>query len=128
MKRKYFILLLVTIFLFVILRFPYRNFIYSKDIYDFYIASTAPNFLATFFYVFYYKYKNHDHYSTFFLVCVSLTGLFFYEGVIQQLLFFQTFDIYDLIASFLGSVVCFFTCLKIENKKLLEELKFRYPH
>lgn len=126
MKKKYFLLILISILMFILLRIPYRNFIYLNEIFDFYIADTSPNFMAIFLYVFFYKWKYRDQFSTLYLISVSFGASIFYEVVIQQILTLQTFDKLDIVASFFGSVLCFFICLKIENKNIKEELKFKF--
>ncbi|MFC0264612.1 hypothetical protein [Fontibacter flavus] len=122
MKKNYLSLFLLSILIFVLFRFPYRTFIYSEGIFDFYVADTSPNFLSVFVYVFYHKWRFANHRSSIFLILSILLGLIFYEIVFQRFISIQTFDFKDLIASFLGSVICFFVCLKFENRKFKDEV------
>jgi hypothetical protein len=126
MKIKYFILFLFSVILFILLRFPYRNYIYSNGFFDCYIADTFPNLIFTFIYVFYHKWRHPNKESSLFLILGALGGLIFYEVVIQPLISIQTFDKKDIVASALGSIICSVICMKVEGQKLCDFLKLKY--
>jgi putative effector of murein hydrolase len=123
MKKKYFILFLFSVVLFVLLRFPYRHYIYSNEVFDYYIADTSPNFIVLLIYVFYYKWRSSIKESSLFLILGGLIGLIFYEVIIQPLTSIQRLDEKDIIASILGSIICSIICIKVEDQKLLDFLK-----
>ena len=110
------------------MRFPYREFIYSNKIFDFYIADTSPNFFVIFIYVFFYKWRNPEKQTSFFLILGALGGSILYEFVIQPLTSIQTVDNKDIIASIFGSIICAIISMKIEKQNLVEFLNFKIPH
>lgn len=126
MKKKYFLLFLFSVVLFILLRFPYREYIYSLGFFDYYIADTSPNFIAIFIYVFYYRWRSSIKESSLFLILGGLGGLIFYEVIIQPLTLIQTFDERDIIASVFGSITCSIICMKVDDQKLLDFLKLKY--
>jgi len=101
---------------------PYRNYIYSNNINDFYIADTAPNFIAVFLFIFFKKWQNKNFtiFKTNFtanvvLAASSFLGMLFYELFIQKYFAYAVVDINDIYASLLASVIGFFIIQKIDN-------------
>lgn len=124
-KKVYFRPLVIVIILFLILRFPYRNYIYNNQIFDFYIADTSPNFLAIFMCVFFER-MTSKHNDGLLMICLIILGaILTYEIIIQPYLFAQTYDSKDIIASFLSLPICFFICKKIENLDMTDALAFK---
>lgn len=116
-KSKYFYLSIISSILFIFFRFFYRNYIYSHNIFDFYIADTAPNIFPVFMYVFYKKHKEPS--INVYLLCLgAFLGLTFYELFIQKHIYNATLDINDIIASLLASLVALLICNKIDYEYL----------
>lgn len=126
MQKKYLLLFLLSAVLFLLLRFPYREFVYSHQVFDYYIADTSPNLFALLLYVFYHKWRHPNKESSLFLILGALGGLIFYEVVIQPMILIQTFDEKDIVASALGSIICSVICMKVEDQKLGDFLKLKY--
>ena len=114
--KKYFILFIITLFVFVFFRLPYRNYIYSNNIFDFFIADTAPNFIAVFLFVFFKKSQNKTH-NNLALCFFTFLGLVVYEYYIQIHLYKgAAIDIFDAISSLIAAVIVYFICEKMDNK------------
>ncbi len=106
--------------LFFCFRIVYRPFIYSNNLFDFYIADTAPNFFPVLAFVFFKKYKDVSI-NTYLASLGALIGLIIYEFFIQQYIYNSTFDWNDIIASLLASVLAITICFLIENKNKTRE-------
>ncbi|MCL7752476.1 hypothetical protein [Polaribacter sp. Z022] len=118
MKKKYFILFLIAIALFLFFRLPYRNYIYSNNFFDFYIADTSPNFFTVFLFVFLKKSQKKNH-KNLQLCFFTFFGLILYEFFIQTKIYRgATIDNLDVIASLIAAVLCYFVCEKIDRKLL----------
>jgi len=123
MKNKIYLKpLLITVVLFLLFRLPYRSYIYTNHIYDFYIADTAPNFFAVFLFVFLKKWQNTDsklfknNYTlNIVLIIASFLSMVFYELFIQKYFTNAIIDIKDIYASLFASVVAFVVIQKMDN-------------
>jgi len=114
--RKYYtVLFIISFILFLFFRLPYRNFIYSKHLFDFYIADTAPNFFVIFLFVFLKKINNDAKISNFHLVLFSFIGIVIYEVFIQSYFKYATIDYKDILASLLASLIVFFIIKHKDN-------------
>ena len=113
-KNKYLISLLISILLFIILRLPYRDYIYNNNLYDFHIADTAPNFFAILMFIFLNKWENNNN-SNIKLAISSFFGLTIYEFFIQQHIYNATIDYLDVLASFVAAILAYFICQKINR-------------
>jgi hypothetical protein len=126
MKRKIYIIpLLLTGVLFLVLRFPYRDYIYRNEISDFNIADTSPNFLSAFLIIFLERLFSKYNDGLLFVCTYAFLSLIIYEVALQPFLFAQTFDIYDIFASGLGTFICFWICVKLENLNIREAMNMK---
>lgn len=115
-KRKIYIIpLLITSLIFLILRLPYRDYIYEHGIFDYYIADTAPNFLAALLFIFMERLTSKYEDGLLFIALVALSGLIGYEVLIQPYLSPQSFDVKDIIASIIGTIIGFLIAMRLEN-------------
>ena len=114
-QKNYILLLIVSIIIFIIFRFPYREFIYENNIYDLYIADVAPNFWAVPMYFFFKKsFKKSP--SNIRLALGSLLGLVVYEIWIQKYIYNAIFDYRDIIASLVAAILTYFLCEYLDKK------------
>jgi len=114
-RNPYLLATILSVLIFFIFRIPYRNYIYLNKINDFYIADVAPNFLGVFVLVYYYKWTAKDNLNSLFICSAVFVGLSFYEIFIQKFMISQTIDFLDVIASLLGSICCYFSCVLIDK-------------
>jgi len=91
--------------LFLFFRFPYRSYIYAHNVFDFYIADCAPNFLAVFLYIFLRRSSTNED-NPYLLVTMSGVALIIYELVQgKSILFYDPKDIVaTLLAVFIAGV------------------------
>jgi branched-subunit amino acid transport protein len=116
MKRKIYITpIIITSLIFLILRFPYRTLIYEQSIFDYYIADTAPNFLAALLLIFIKRISSKYEDGLLFIALAALAGLIAYEVLIQPYLSPQMYDVKDIIASIIGTIIGFLIAMKLEN-------------
>ena len=116
MNKIYLKLFLVTIVIFLFFRLPYRSFIYDNGIFDFYIADTSPNFFTVFLFVFYKKWQKTTIKNI--ILCLgTFLGLSIYELFIQKYMSIATVDYNDIIASFVGCIVAYYTIQKMDTLK-----------
>lgn len=115
LKRKYLLLFIANAIIFLVMRLPYRKFIYQNGHWDFHIADTAPNFLAVLLFVFYKKHRGSVH-SNQLLVSGAFLGLLLYELVIQTQIYDATIDVLDIIASLAGSLFALLVCSYLDNR------------
>lgn len=116
MNKIYLKLFLVTIVIFLFFRLPYRSFIYDNGIFDFYIADTSPNFFTVFLFVFYKKWQKTTV-KNITLCLATFLGLSIYELFIQKYMSIATVDYNDIIASFVGCIVAYYTIQKMDTLK-----------
>ncbi|RPA66005.1 hypothetical protein EF405_21150 [Cyclobacteriaceae bacterium YHN15] len=114
-KNPYLWATIFAVILFLVFRIPYRNFIYLNGINDFHIADVAPNFIGVFILVYYYKWSTKDYLNNLFICSAVFIGLSFYEVFVQKFMISQTIDLLDVLASFLGSIFCYFSCIRIDK-------------
>jgi putative effector of murein hydrolase len=114
-RNPYLLATILSVLIFFIFRIPYRNYIYLNKINDFFIADVAPNFLGVFVLVYYYKWTAKDNLNSLFICSAVFVGLSFYEIFIQKFMISQTIDFLDVIASLLGSICCYFSCVLIDK-------------
>lgn len=96
-NRTYLRLLGISGIVFLILRLPYRSYIYEHDIFDFYIADTAPNFLVVFMFVFLRR-SHSSVESALMLATMSGLGVLGYEFIQgKTILFFDWRDVTPLL-------------------------------
>lgn len=114
-KRIYLILTTSSIILFLFFRFPYRTYIYDNNVFDFYIADTSPNFIAIFILLFYFKWQKPMVKNISLCVLVFI-GLAIHEFITQSLLSLSVIDMKDIYASAIGSIIAYFTLVKLDNK------------
>ena len=113
--KKYLILFIITLLVFLFFRLPYRNFIYSNNIFDFFIADTAPNFLTIYLFVFFKKSQKIKH-NNLMLVVFSFLGLTIYEFFLQTHIYKGArIDLLDILASLIASITVYFICEKIDE-------------
>jgi len=118
MKTNYYylILFLLSLFIFILFRIPYRQYIYSNSIFDFYIADTAPNFIAVFLFVFLKKWQKKNIPNKLLTISTFL-GLTFYELFIQTHVYKgAVIDRLDILATFIASIIAYFICQYIDTK------------
>lgn len=115
LKTKYLLLFIASAIFFLVMRLPYRKFIYQQGHWDLHIADTAPNFLAVLLFVFYKKCRGSVH-SNQLLVSGAFLGLLLYELMIQTHIYDATIDVLDIIASLVGSSFAFLVCYYLDNK------------
>tara|TARA_R110000823_G_scaffold309225_1_gene433282 strand:+ start:369 stop:758 length:390 start_codon:yes stop_codon:yes gene_type:complete len=114
-QKIYILLLIVSVIIFIIFRFPYREFIYENNYFDFYIADVAPNFWAVPMYFFFKKsFKKSP--SNIRLALGSFLGLVVYEIWIQKYIYNATLDYLDILASLISSIVFYFLCEYLDKK------------
>lgn len=107
--------------LFFYFRIIYRPYIYKNDIFDFFIADTAPNFFPVLVFVFFKKFKDISI-NTYLVSSGAFIGLTLYEFFIQQYIYNSTFDWNDIIASLIASFLAVIICFLIEKKQRTENL------
>lgn len=113
--KKYIVLFTVTLLIFLFFRLPYRNYIYSNNIFDFFIADTAPNFLTIYLFVFFKKSQKQPQ-NNLVLVVFSFLGLTIYELFLQTHIYKGArIDLLDILASFIASITVYFICEKIDK-------------
>ncbi len=113
--KKYLVFFIVTLLIFLFFRLPYRNYIYSNDIFDFFIADTAPNFLTIYLFVFLKK-SQKIKYNNLVLIIFSFLGLVIYELFIQVHIYKGArIDLLDILASLIASISVYFICEKIDE-------------
>ena len=117
LKQKYLILMSVSILIFMVLRIPYRNYIYDNHLWDFYIADTSPNFFAVLMFVFYKKWKSTTS-DSLLISSGAFFGLLIYEYLIQIHIYDATIDHLDVIASLFGAVTAYSICRLLNNTHL----------
>lgn len=115
-RQIYLIMLIISSLLFIFFRLPYRNYIYENKIFDFHIADSSPNFFAVFMFVFYKKLSPRKLRNT--TICsASFLGLSVYEIFIQQHIYKATFDINDIIASAIASLIAYLICMQLDKQE-----------
>lgn len=106
-KRIVFFLLFVFMFVLTeIGRYKYRPYIYSHDIFDFWIADTIGNFTGTIAIVFFNFSVNNPKYKTgrIFLIIIII-GLIIYELIQYVLPGTNTCDWRDIIATVVAGIL-----------------------
>ena len=126
MKKKYLLLSIISIILFLYFRILYRPFIYKNNFFDFYVADTAPNFFPVLVFVFFKKYQDTSI-NTYIVSSAAFIGLTIYEFFIQHHIYTSTFDWKDIFASLLASILAIIICFIIEIKNINIESEHR-PH
>lgn len=113
-KEIYFLIFSFCALAFLFFRLPYRSYIYSHHLFDFYIADTAPNFWAVPAFVFFKKWRKSKHSNA--LLCTSaFLGMVVYEYFLQSFFYDATIDHLDALASFFGTVVSYFVSEKADQ-------------
>ncbi|MBU2628100.1 MAG: hypothetical protein KKE61_05750 [Proteobacteria bacterium] len=112
----------LMIFLFLIARFPYRQFVYSSNIYDFGLANIFPNLFAAILYTLIFSIFMKSWSAS----IVSFLSLFIHElnqvssnDILDKILILPmegTFDIFDIVASAIGCLIAYFMLKKINKK------------
>ncbi|MFS4415350.1 hypothetical protein [Maribacter sp. 2307ULW6-5] len=128
--KIYRILFIFTLALFLFFRLPYRSYVYANDIFDFFIADSAPNFYAVFLFVFLkkgqknalYRKKIKKQHHNIFLALSALLAFITYEFTIQIYAYpGARIDKYDVLASFIAFILVYFLCERIDGKIALKK-------
>lgn len=112
-NRTYFGFFGIIGLLFLFFRFPYRNYIYQHDFFDFYIADTAPNFFTVFMFVFLRRSLSKQE-SAILLATMAGAGVLVYEFIQGQTVLF--FDWKDVCATVLATLLVY-PCIVYFDKK-----------
>lgn len=117
-NRTYLRLLGISGIVFLILRLPYRSYIYEHDIFDFYIADTAPNFLVVFMFVFLRR-SHSSVESALMLATMSGLGVLGYEFIQGKTILF--FDWRDVTATIVAALLVYPCIVYLDRKNAQTE-------
>lgn len=116
MNKKFLTVALISCLLGFIAKIPYRNFIYNHNIFDFGLSDSLPNFLYIIGIIFIgiCFIKNKTDKVIIKLIIFMTLGLLFYE--FEQIYSDMVFDLKDVLATVLGSLLSFFLYKHILKK------------
>lgn len=117
-NRIYLRLLGISGIVFLILRLPYRSYIYEHDIFDFYIADTAPNFLTVFMAVFLRRSHSSEE-SALMLATMSGLGVLVYEFIQGKTILF--FDWRDAMVTVIAALLVYPCIVYLDRKNAQTE-------
>ena len=112
-NRIYLKLLGISGIVFLILRLPYRSYIYEHGLFDFYIADTAPNFLTVFMFVFLKRSLSNQE-SALLLSTMSGVGILVHEFIQGKTILF--FDWRDVIATVIAALLVYPCIVYLDRK------------
>ncbi len=113
LKKTYLYLFGLTSILFLLIRLPYRSYIYEHGLFDFYIADTAPNFLTVFMFVFLRRSLSNQE-SALLLSTMSGVGVLVYEFIQGKTILF--FDWRDVVATIFAALLVYPCIVYVDRK------------
>lgn len=119
-ETKYiWILILLLSIIAILFKSIYRQYIYANQINDFGIADASPNFFSGLIFVLLYfvQYQKMSLKKHALFVLIGLVG---YELIQGSLFKSNVFDLKDIIASILGTLISYLLCLKWKNRPLVQ--------
>ena len=113
LKKTYLYLFGLASILFLLIRLPYRSYIYEHGLFDFYIADTAPNFLTVFMFVFLRRSRSSEE-SALMLATMSGLGVLVYEFIQGKTILF--FDWRDVVATIFAALLAYPCIVYVDRK------------
>ena len=118
LKKTYLYLFGLASILFLLIRLPYRSYIYEHGLFDFYIADTAPNFLTVFMAVFLRRSRSSKE-SALMLATMSGLGVLVYEFIQGKTILF--FDWRDVMATVIAALLVYPCIVYLDRKNAQTE-------
>lgn len=122
-KKIYLVIAISTTVCGFIFKLGYRSYIYKNNINDFGIADSAPNFFYTVGIIFFMLYiqKKIEMKATRNIILATTAGVLTYE--LEQNFTSMIFDVKDVIATIIGTIICYLICRYLNDRYNLSTAK-----